>query len=226
MKLTKLTTALAALTLSVCSASLSAAEVDEAIKSQQQLWANASYQLKGDAQDRAFERLLTDSIKALAEHPDSAEVYAWSGIIKSTYASIKGGLGGLSLVKSAKEDFERAIELDDKVLGGTTYASLGVLYHKVPGWPVGFGDDDKAQEMFQKAIAIDPNARESNFFYAEFLYDEGKYVEAKGHLLTAKAVSDEQWQERPIAYKHRQAQINAMLEKVDERLAKRSKKRR
>ena len=35
-------------------------------------------------------------------------------------------------------------------------SSLGVLYYKVPGWPIGFGDKDKARDLLQKALAVNP----------------------------------------------------------------------
>lgn len=217
---------LAAVVIGVCSASATAADIDQVLQSQKHLWAKANYQLQDDAREQAFERLMLESKNALSEHPKSAEAWAWSGIIKSSFAAVKGGLGALSLVKEAKKDFEKAIALDENVLNGATYASLGVLYHKVPGWPVGFGSDDKAEKFFKKAMSIGPKGRESNFFYGEFLYNEGKYIEAKAHLLTAKNVSQALWKDRPVAYKYRQEQIEDMLAKVDDRLAKRNKRRR
>jgi len=39
-------------------------------------------------------------------------------------------------------------------LNGSVYNSLGSLYAKVPGWPLGFGDKKKAQAYFEKALAI------------------------------------------------------------------------
>ena len=36
---------------------------------------------------------------------------------------------------------------------GSAYTSLGTLYFKVPGWPVGFGDEEKAEELLRKALA-------------------------------------------------------------------------
>lgn len=196
---------------------------DEAISAQQKSWAIANYQLKDDAQEKAFEKLILNAQKATQSFPESAKIWAWSGIIKSSYAAVEGGLGALSLVKAAKKDFEKALELDENALEGSTYASLALLYHKVPGWPVAFGSDDKAEEYFKKALKINPQGRESNFFYGEFLYDERKYKQAKDHLIAAQNVPF--WNDRPVAYKHRQEQITAMLAKVEKRLAKRKNRR-
>jgi Tfp pilus assembly protein PilF len=79
----------------------------------------------------------------------------------------------LSLAKDAK----KPLEIDESALNGSAYASLGTLYHKVPGWPLGFGDDDTAKEMLEKAMLINPNGIDSNYFYGEFLFDEKKYIQ-------------------------------------------------
>ena len=34
------------------------------------------------------------------------------------------------------------------------YNALGMLYHKVPGWPISFGSNKKARDYFEKAIAL------------------------------------------------------------------------
>ncbi len=93
----------------------------------------------------------------------------WEGIVVSSWAGEKGGLGALSLVKQAKTIYEQAIKIDGKALDGSAYNSLGVLYYKVPSWPLGFGDKDKAGELLQKALAINPQGIDPNFFYAEYL---------------------------------------------------------
>ena len=49
--------------------------------------------------------------------------------------------------------------------------SLGVLYYKVPGSPIGFGDKDKARELLLRALAVNPQGIDANYFYAEFLVE-------------------------------------------------------
>jgi Tfp pilus assembly protein PilF len=172
--------------ISTLSLNAQASTLDEAIYAQQQQWAHANYQLEGDAQEEAFEKLLLE-------------------------------------VKEAKKDLEKALTLDGQALSGSAYASLGVLYHKVPGWPIGFGNDEKAGSFMKKALEIDPNGKESNFSYGEFLFDERKYQSAKTHLQAAYDAP--QQKNRLIAYKYRQKEISAVLEKVEERLAKQAKRR-
>ena len=70
----------------------------------------------------------------------------------SSLAGEKGGMGALSLVKQARADFEAALKLDPRALDGAAYTSLGALYYQVPGWPLGFGDDDQARQMLKKGL--------------------------------------------------------------------------
>ena len=89
----------------------------------------------------------------------------------SSWAGEKGGLGALGLVKQAKALYEKAIAIDAKAIDGSALNSLGVLYYKVPGWPLGFGDKDKARELLLRALAVNPQGIDANYFYAEFLVE-------------------------------------------------------
>ena len=46
--------------------------------------------------------------------------------------------------------YEEAIRIDGNALDGSAFNSLGVLYYKVPGWPIGFGDKAKAKELLRR----------------------------------------------------------------------------
>ena len=93
----------------------------------------------------------------------------------------------LGLVKQAKALYESAITIDGDVLDGSAYNSLGVLYYKVPGWPVGFGDKAKAKELLQKALAINPKGIDPNFFYAEYLVESKQPEDPMPYLERAVA---------------------------------------
>ena len=127
-----------------------------------------------------------DAESMVAANPDSAEVLIWSGIVKSTYAGAKGGLGALSFAKASKADLEKALALNADALQGSAYTSLGALYYSVPGWPIGFGDDDKAEELLKKALALNPDGIDSNYFYGCYLITEGRNEEARTYLLKAQ----------------------------------------
>jgi Tfp pilus assembly protein PilF len=76
--------------------------------------------------------------------------------------------------------------LNPQALQGSAYTSLGALYYSVPGWPVGFGDDELAEELLQKALVQNPDGIDSNYFYGSFLVTEKRYVEARQYLQKAQ----------------------------------------
>ena len=51
---------------------------------------------------------------------------------------------------------------------------------------MGFGDDDKAEELLTKALAIDPDGIDANYFYGDFLLREKRYGEAEQYLRKAQ----------------------------------------
>jgi len=179
-------------------------------------WAVANYKLTGDAQKQAFDALIAKADAFLSADPQSAEVLIWRGIIKSSFAGVKGGLGALSLIKESKKDLEMALKINDKALSGSAYTSLGTLYFKAPSWPISFGDDKKARTLLKQALVISPDGIDSNFFYAEFLKDQGEMVIAKEYLEKAKRAP--QRTNRSIADQGRHEDITKALLEVKDAL--------
>jgi cytochrome c-type biogenesis protein CcmH/NrfG len=141
-------------------------------------WAEVNYQLKEKQQIAAYEELLGEAETFVQQEPNNADLLIWSGIIKSSYAGAKGGLGALKYAKASKADLEKALALNPSALDGSAYTSLGTLYFKVPGWPVGFGDEDKAEELLQQVLQINASGIDPNYFYGEFLREQHRYAEA------------------------------------------------
>jgi len=210
--------------LSLLSFSSMAQDFDHELLKIQQKWAVVNYNLEGDEQEKAFEELNSTVAQLVNTHPKKAESWVWQGIIQSSFAGAKGGLGALSYAKDAKASLEKAMEIDALALDGSAYTSLGTLYHKVPGWPIGFGDDDKAKNYLEKALALNPEGIDPNYFYSEFLYDEREYSKAKQYLeLAQKAPSRVN---RPLADQSRQLEIDQLMAKVAKKLKKKKKKKR
>lgn len=188
----------------------------EAVSYLQREWAIGNYQLKDNEQKKAFEKLIMDADRYVREFPSAADVLIWRGIIKSTYAGISGGLGALKFAKASKADLEKAIKLNPQALNGSAYTSLGTLYFKVPGWPIGFGDDDKAQQLLEKALTINPGGIDSNYFYADYLLDQKQYQQAKAYL--QKALNSPSRPGREIADQGRRKEIREALAEVEKKL--------
>jgi len=159
-----------------------AAPVDDAVVELQRDWEVIRYQTPAAEREKRFEALAARAHQASEKFPGRAEPLVWEGIIVSSWAGEKGGLGALGLVKQAKALYEQAIQIDGQVLDGSAFNSLGVLYYKVPGWPIAFGDKAKAKELLQKALALNPQGIDPNFFYAEYLVETKQPEQALGYL--------------------------------------------
>jgi tetratricopeptide (TPR) repeat protein len=155
---------------------------DSELATIQEGWAVANYQLTDSARVRALETLNTQAHAFAQRHPERAEALIWEGIVLSTYAGAKGGLGALGLAKESRKVLEAALKIEPNALQGSAYTSLGALYSKVPGFPLGFGDDDKARGYLQKALELNPEGIDPNYFYAEFLCDQGQCKQAMPYL--------------------------------------------
>ena len=135
------------------------ADLNSDILGIQQQWAQANYDTPGDAQEQAFEELVNDARKLTDQWQGKAEPLVWLAISLSTDAGVNGGLSALGKVKEARKHLEAAEKIDATVLDGSVYTSLGSLYYQVPGWPIGFGDDDKAELSLKKALTINPTTK-------------------------------------------------------------------
>lgn len=175
-------------------------------------WAEINYRTPEKQREAAFAQLVGQADAALASEPKAPELLIWRGIILSTQAGAKGGLGALSLVKEAKASLEQALAIDPQALAGSAYTSLGSLYYQVPGWPLGFGDDEQAEKMLKQALAINPDGIDPNYFYGDFLQRHKRYEEAQAALERALAAKDRPGRE--LADQGRRAETEALLQQV------------
>jgi tetratricopeptide (TPR) repeat protein len=173
---------LAAIAVAALPGFVSAATLEERIAEVQQEWASINYRIPAAERATRFEALAVRAHEASASNPGRAEPLVWEGIVVSSLAGAKGGLGALGLAKQAKELYERALKIRPDALEGSALNSLGVLYYKVPGWPIGFGDKARAEDLLRQALAINPRGIDPNYFYGEFLLESGKPADAVTHL--------------------------------------------
>jgi tetratricopeptide (TPR) repeat protein len=191
------------------------ASVEEDVSQLQKSWEKIKYQTPSKQHEKGFESLMKDADKLVAQNPNRAEILIWQGIIESSYAGAKGGLGALGHVKNAKKIFEKALEINSHALDGSAFTSLGSLYYQVPGWPIGFGDDKKATEFLKKGLAINPDGIDPNYFYGDFLFRNGDLAGAEKSL--RKALSAAPRAGRQVADEGRRQEINEILGKIAEK---------
>ena len=155
------------------------AVLDANIASLRESWGHIKYEITDkDAQQAEIAKLEVNAEKTAAAFPDRAEPKIWEAIILATDAGITKSISGLPKVKKAKSLLEEALKEDETALHGSAYTTLGSLYYQVPGWPISFGDKDKASQNLKAALSINPDGRDPNYFYGDFLLKKGEYNQA------------------------------------------------
>jgi len=189
-----------------------AAPLDDAIADLQRDWEVIRYQTPESARLKRFEALSAKAHGVSQTFAGRSEPLVWEGIIVSSLANEKGGLGALTLAKQAKVMYEQAIALRGDALDGSAYGSLAVLYYKVPGWPLGFGDKARAEELLKKALSLNPTGIDPNYFYADYLVEVGRGAEATPYLERALAAPPRPGRE--VADTGRREEVRQLLAKV------------
>ena len=151
----------------------------------QQGWAQAYYRTPEPQKDDGFKALERQAEALVTQYPARPEPLVWEAIVLSSHARFEGGLGALRKIKQARELLLAAEKIDPTTLEGSIYTSLGSLYAKSPGWPIAFGDKKKAKVYLERALAINPQGIDPNFFYGELLADLGDKAGARQHLQAA-----------------------------------------
>lgn len=199
-----------AMALSLASSAVWAATpMETGVLALQHEWEAIRYQSPASEKLGRWERLAAKAKQLSAQHPQQAEPLIWQGIVLSSWAGDKGGLGALSMVKEAKVIYEKALVINPNAMEGSAYNSLGVLYYKVPGWPIGFGDKDQAKALLEKALEINPKGIDPNFFFGEYWATVGRIDQALVYL--ERALDAPLRSSRHIADTGRKEEIRALL---------------
>jgi tetratricopeptide (TPR) repeat protein len=208
-----LATALAALVMAMLPASAHAG-VTEEVKAINDGWAHIVYEVRGSStQTKALDALAKEASKVVARYPGKAEPLLWQGIVTSEQANRANIFHKLGLATRAKDIIAKAYAIDPKAADGGAAMSLGVLYYKVPGSPIGFGDDDRARRLLKEALALDPNGLDANYFYGDYLLDQGDKKSAAAFL--HKALQAPHDKSRPVWDAGRRREVKALLAKSE-----------
>ncbi|MDO8861603.1 hypothetical protein Q6D67_07805 [Haliea sp. E1-2-M8] len=175
-------------------------------------WEQINFVVAEAEREQHFAQLVDTCDSLLAAQPDDPQALTWCGIVESSYAGAAGGLGALKHAKAARKHFERAIGIDPVAVNGAALTSLGTLYARVPGWPVGFGNDKKARQYLEDGLKANPDGMDSNFFMAEFLAHRGHDEEAKRYLQQALKAPPRPG--RAISDTARREEVEALLAKL------------
>ncbi|WP_043977790.1 hypothetical protein [Novosphingobium sp. P6W] len=176
-------------------------------------WAHITYEVKGSStQTKALDTLARQAAMVAARYPGKAEPLLWQGIITSEQANRANMFHKLGLASRARDLIARAYAIDPRAAQGGAALSLGVLYFKVPGSPLAWGDDDKAGKLIKQALAVDPNGLDTNYFYGDYLLDQGNTAGAKAYL--QKALRAPHDASRPVWDAGRRREVRDLLTKA------------
>jgi tetratricopeptide (TPR) repeat protein len=199
--------------LQINGAVAAADEMGTAISDLGHAWAKVYYQVPEKQREAQYPALVAQADAVAKQYPAKAEPMIWQAIILSSYAGAKGGLGALDLAEQARDIAAAAAKIDEKALDAGALTSLGVLYYKVPGWPVGFGSDKKAKQYLDRALAIAPGALDVNYFYGDFMIEQGE--KEKARIFLEKALQVPPRPGREDADAGRREEIQADLAKLN-----------
>jgi len=176
-------------------------------------WAHITYEVKGSStQTKALDQLAKEAATVVARYPGQAEPLLWQGIIVSEQANRANFFHKLGLATKARDILQKAYSIDPKAAQGGAAMSLGVLYYKVPGSPLAWGDEDKAGRLLKQALALDPDGLDANYFYGDYLLDQGDKAGARTHL--QKALRAPRDPNRPVWDTGRRREVRALLAKA------------
>ncbi len=145
-------------------------------------WSDIFYRLPVDQQAEKFEALLPIVHSLIERYPHEAEPLVMEALVLCTYAATEFSLGALSKVKRARDLLVKSIDIDPTAMEGTAYVTLGNLYYRLPGWPISYGNDDLARQYLEAALKLFPEALDTNYFYGDFLMDQGEFRKALPYL--------------------------------------------
>ena len=137
------------------------------LKSIETEWAQVHYSYPIDQKEQAFADLLIRLDKISAPEGEWLRVRA---VIMLTQAGVSGVIDSYEAIFEAKDLLTRSLSIKET---SSALVTLGVLYYRVPSWPIAFGDDDKAAELLLAALTMEPHGMDTNYFYGQFLLDQG-----------------------------------------------------
>ena len=192
------------------------AALNEAVQHIQNKWEAIKFDVpEGNIQTNLMNVVGLEADKLAERFPDAPEALIWDGVLTSERASMASAFSALSLANRARDILEKADRLDSNTLDAGAPTSLGVLYYRVPSFPIGFGDKEKARKLLEKATRLAPKGLDAWYFYGDFLFSQGEYAKAKdafNHALAIPVRTD-----RPLWDHNRRLVIAELLQKMQDK---------
>ena len=180
-------------------------------------WEHVKLQVSDrDDQEKQMASLAQRAGQIAKQYENIPDPIVWVGIITSEQASLANDNGSpikaLQFAKRARDILEEVEKTNPETMDAGAPTTLGVLYDRVPGFPIGFGDKDRARYYLQEAIRSAPNGLDANFFYGDFLFKLGERSEAAKIL--ERALTLPELSNRPLWDKSLRAAIRQTLSEI------------
>ncbi len=180
-------------------------------------WAHVKFEVDDMSAQRKQIAALAERASALIQkYPGRPEPVIWKGVLLSEGASMASDdhsmFAARSLAYEARDTLLQAEKMDPAALEAGAPTSLGVLYYRVPSFPIAFGDTDLARKYLEEAVRIAPNGMDANYFYGDFLYNQHDYAGAERVWKHALAIPVSK--QRPVWDKARREVIQENLQKI------------
>mgnify|MGYP006074827067 FL=1 len=188
------------------------AEINMEIQQVQKEWARIKYTIDKKQHESALKNLALKATSIRKLQPNNADAHLWEGIVLSTYSGAIGTLRALGTVLESRDALKQSLKIDPEASKGAANVYLGTLYLLVPEWPIAFGDLDLAKEYLDKAITLNPDDIDANFYYGDFLKKKKKYKQAE--VFYKKVLSGPARAGREVADEGRRNEAKKRLEKI------------
>lgn len=114
--------------------------------------------------------------RAVETHPGGVDGRYWHALTLGRLGETQGVLRSLSVVSEMRRELETVLELAPDHAGA--HFALGMLYYRLPGWPLSFGDNNRALEYMTAAVELAPDNTTYRLGLAELLLDMRRRDEA------------------------------------------------
>lgn len=128
-----------------------------------------------------FERCIAIADQALALNANDVRGLFWKAAAMGKMAEDSGIVNAFRMLRPMEKMLLKVVTLDEKYENAGAHRALGRMYHKLPGFPISFGSNQKALAHLKRAHELFPRDIITRAFYAEVLYDEGRKAEARRH---------------------------------------------
>ncbi|WP_090314776.1 TRAP transporter TatT component family protein [Nitrosomonas oligotropha] len=153
----------------------------------------AQLELDKNRRIQLFENCIAIANQSLALNANDVRGLFWKAAAMGKMAEDSGIVHALRMIGPMENLLLKVVSLDEKYENAGAHRALGRIYHKLPGFPISFGSNQKALMHMKRAHELFPRDVITRAFYAELLYDVGRKEEARKHadFVLATPIADE-----------------------------------